>query len=78
MHSFSEGVLVTFAGIASSRTMAVAVGLLVLLLAVPAAYAANYIVGDASGWETGVDYTTWASGKTFLAGDTLCKYDEFI
>ncbi|RWR86792.1 uclacyanin-3 [Cinnamomum micranthum f. kanehirae] len=51
--------------------MAVAVGLLLLLLAVPAAYATNYKVGDTAGWDTNVDYTTWVSGKTFLVGDTL-------
>ncbi|XP_020672587.1 blue copper protein [Dendrobium catenatum] len=30
-----------------------------------------YNVGDTSGWDTGVDYSSWASGKTFAAGDSL-------
>ncbi|KAK8642753.1 hypothetical protein V6N13_012086 [Hibiscus sabdariffa] len=30
-----------------------------------------YTVGDASGWTTGVDYSTWTSGKTFKVGDSL-------
>ncbi|KDP28869.1 hypothetical protein JCGZ_14640 [Jatropha curcas] len=51
--------------------------LLILLMAIPAAYAAQYIVGDSSGWTNfGVDYSTWASGKTFTVGDTLVfNYD---
>ncbi|CAN6238832.1 unnamed protein product [Urochloa humidicola] len=48
-------------------------GLAVLLAAVaaPAAYATDYVVGDSSGWTSGVDYTTWAKGKTFNVGDSL-------
>ncbi|KAG9454454.1 hypothetical protein H6P81_007358 [Aristolochia fimbriata] len=48
-----------------------AAALLLLLLVAPAAYATDYVVGDASGWDTGVDYTTWTSGKTFKVGDKL-------
>ncbi|CAD6243178.1 unnamed protein product [Miscanthus lutarioriparius] len=45
---------------------------LVLLAAVAApAHAKDYTVGDSSGWTSGVDYTTWASGKTFAVGDNL-------
>ncbi|KAF7090256.1 hypothetical protein CFC21_093035 [Triticum aestivum] len=44
---------------------------LVLLAAVAPAYAADYTVGDSSGWASGVDYSTWASDKTFTVGDTL-------
>ncbi|CAO2039917.1 unnamed protein product [Urochloa humidicola] len=52
-------------------TVAIA-GLLVLLVAVAApAYATDYVVGDSSGWTSGVDYTTWAKGKTFSVGDNL-------
>ncbi|GLT84291.1 hypothetical protein SLE2022_025300 [Rubroshorea leprosula] len=51
--------------------MAIAVAFLLLLLASPAAYAANYVVGGTSGWNQGVDYSTWAQGKTFNVGDTL-------
>ncbi|KAL5973842.1 hypothetical protein ACLOJK_030500 [Asimina triloba] len=53
--------------------MAAAFAILVLMLAAPAVYATDYTVGDTSGWETGVDYNTWASGKKFVTGDTLCK-----
>jgi hypothetical protein len=35
------------------------------------ASAADYKVGDDSGWDLGVDYDAWASGKTFNVGDTL-------
>ncbi|KAL6903396.1 hypothetical protein ACP4OV_004209 [Aristida adscensionis] len=46
--------------------------LAVLLVAVAApASAKDYTVGDSSGWRPGVDYTAWASGKTFSVGDTL-------
>ncbi|XWS32441.1 hypothetical protein CRYUN_Cryun23aG0159400 [Craigia yunnanensis] len=51
--------------------MALAAALLVLLLAAPVAYAANYTVGGSSGWNSGVNYTAWAQGKTFTVGDTL-------
>lgn len=30
-----------------------------------------HTVGDTSGWSVGVDYGTWASGKTFVVGDKL-------
>ena len=33
--------------------------------------AANYMVGDDSGWDLDVDYDAWASGKHFKVGDTL-------
>ncbi|KAJ1281142.1 hypothetical protein BS78_04G285600 [Paspalum vaginatum] len=43
-----------------------------LLVASSSTAAANsYTVGDGSGWTTGVDYTTWASSKSFKVGDTL-------
>lgn len=45
--------------------------LLIFLLAVPTAHAVDYIVGDSSGWSTGVNYNKWASGKTFAVGDNL-------
>ncbi|CAD6250056.1 unnamed protein product [Miscanthus lutarioriparius] len=45
---------------------------LVLIAAVAApAHAKDYTVGDSSGWTSGVDYTTWPSGKTFAVGDNL-------
>lgn len=55
---------------------AIMAGLLVLLAAVAAApaHATDYTVGDSSGWSSGVDYTTWASGKTFAVGDNLGEY----
>ena len=45
--------------------------LLLLLLAAPVIYAENHTVGGSSGWDTGVDYSTWASGETFTVGDYL-------
>ncbi|KAM0837102.1 hypothetical protein ACQ4PT_061885 [Festuca glaucescens] len=44
---------------------------LVLLAAAAPACAVDYTVGDSSGWTGGVDYSTWASDKTFNVGDTL-------
>ncbi|KAK1406733.1 hypothetical protein QVD17_38341 [Tagetes erecta] len=36
-----------------------------------------YTVGDSDGWALSVDYTTWASDKTFYIGDSLVfKYDS--
>ncbi|KEH17865.1 putative cupredoxin [Medicago truncatula] len=50
----------------------------VLLLAFPYAFATDFTVGDANGWTQGVDYTKWASGKTFKVGDNLVfKYGSF-
>ncbi|CAD5170993.1 unnamed protein product [Musa acuminata subsp. malaccensis] len=52
--------------------MAGVVALLVLLVAAaPAASATDYTVGDLQGWVSGVDYTAWASGKTFNVDETL-------
>ncbi|XP_010413578.1 PREDICTED: uclacyanin-3-like isoform X1 [Camelina sativa] len=48
--------------------------LFLLLAAVPAVFAVTFKVGDTSGWTSGIDYTTWVTGKTFRVGDTL----EFI
>ncbi|KAF8110796.1 hypothetical protein N665_0079s0108 [Sinapis alba] len=49
-----------------------AAGALLLLLAVvPAAFAVTFQVGDIGFWNSGVDYTTWVTGKTFRVGDTL-------
>ncbi|KAH0928249.1 hypothetical protein HID58_013976, partial [Brassica napus] len=45
--------------------------LLLLLTVVPAVFAVTYRVGDVSGWTSGIDYTTWVTGKTFRVGDTL-------
>ncbi|WVZ74382.1 hypothetical protein U9M48_022567 [Paspalum notatum var. saurae] len=46
-------------------------GLVLFAAAVAPAYATDYVVGDSSGWSSGVDYTTWAKGKTFSVGDNL-------
>lgn len=46
---------------------------LLLLAAVPAVFAVTFQVGDNAGWASGVNYTTWVSGKTFRVGDTLGK-----
>ncbi|XP_002466322.2 basic blue protein [Sorghum bicolor] len=31
----------------------------------------TFTVGDDSGWDVGVDYNAWKSGKKFKVGDTL-------
>ncbi|XP_072962748.1 mavicyanin-like [Typha angustifolia] len=51
--------------------MASVIVLLILLAASAPAYATDYTVGDSTGWTSGGDYKTWASGKTFAVGDTL-------
>ncbi|XP_050386743.1 uclacyanin-2 [Argentina anserina] len=52
--------------------MALAVAFLILIVAAPAAvFGVEHTVGDTKGWESGVDYAAWASGKTFTVGDTL-------
>ncbi|KAG8391504.1 hypothetical protein BUALT_Bualt01G0194600 [Buddleja alternifolia] len=51
--------------------MAKAIAFLVLLLISPAAYAVTYTVGGNSGWSTGVDYVTWATGQIFTTNDSL-------
>ena len=33
--------------------------------------ATDYTVGDSAQWDLGVNYSTWASGKTFSVGDKL-------
>ncbi|OVA07862.1 Plastocyanin-like [Macleaya cordata] len=48
---------------ASSTTTA----LMVLLLVVPAVYAADYPVA----WSSGVSYDSWGSDKTLVVGDTI-------
>lgn len=60
--------------------MAFATLFLVLILGVAtrSAYAVQHIVGDDNGWTNFGDYTTWATGKTFNVGDTLCKYSSII
>ncbi|XP_051193533.1 chemocyanin [Lolium perenne] len=55
----------------AGRGLLLAAGLVLLAAAAPAAYAVDYTVGDSSGWTGGVDYSTWASDKTFNVGDTL-------
>ncbi|KAL1534280.1 basic blue protein-like [Salvia divinorum] len=43
--------------------------LLIVLLHSNPAFAANYVVGDASGWKFNV--AGWENGKSFKTGDTL-------
>ncbi|KAF7138522.1 hypothetical protein RHSIM_Rhsim07G0097700 [Rhododendron simsii] len=47
------------------------VALAIFVVAFPSTSATKFVVGDAQGWNLGVDYGTWASGKTFVVGDTL-------
>ncbi|KAA8520432.1 hypothetical protein F0562_014688 [Nyssa sinensis] len=54
-----------------------AAALFLLLLAAPAAYAAEHTVGGSTGWSTSGNYATWAAGQTFTVGDTLLfNYDS--
>ncbi|XP_014516045.1 uclacyanin-3 [Vigna radiata var. radiata] len=56
---------------------AIAASFLVLMLGFPTVFGVDYDVGDSNGWTSGVDYTTWVSGKTFNVGDNLVfKYDS--
>ncbi|CAN6317552.1 unnamed protein product [Urochloa humidicola] len=55
---------------ASSRS-ALIVALVIVLSCAAAAKAAKYTVGDDQGWRLGVNYSAWASGKTFAVGDVL-------
>ncbi|KAF8768754.1 hypothetical protein HU200_007314 [Digitaria exilis] len=56
----------------AGRGAVVIAGLVLLAAAAVApAYATDYVVGDSSGWTSGVDYTTWAKGKIFSVGDNL-------
>ncbi|OAY85302.1 Blue copper protein, partial [Ananas comosus] len=50
---------------------ALALSALLLMSCASWGSATVYTVGDSSGWTTGVDYTTWTSGKTFVVGDRL-------
>ncbi|XP_058221790.1 blue copper protein 1b-like [Rhododendron vialii] len=43
----------------------------IFVVAFPSTSATEFVVGDALGWRLGVDYRAWASGKTFVVGDTL-------
>lgn len=47
------------------------VALAIFVVAFPSTSATEFVVGDAQGWNLGVDYGAWASGKTFVVGDTL-------
>ncbi|CAN6204746.1 unnamed protein product [Urochloa humidicola] len=47
------------------------VALLVIAGSAALASATTYTVGDSQGWMSGVDYTSWASGKSFAVGDKL-------
>ena len=57
----------------ASGGASLALAALLLVGCVAAAAATKYTVGDASGWTTTGDYATWASGKDFKVGDTLCE-----
>ncbi|TVU44666.1 hypothetical protein EJB05_04114, partial [Eragrostis curvula] len=59
---------------ASRATLLIAAAVAVVAVAalLPAtASAKSYRVGDDFGWDNGVDYDAWASGKKFKVGDTL-------
>ncbi|KAI3689210.1 hypothetical protein L2E82_47161 [Cichorium intybus] len=51
--------------------------LVVILSCITFTSAKVYRVGDSGGWALSVDYTAWASDKTFLVGDSLVfNYDS--
>jgi len=56
---------------AASRSALIA--LLVVVSCTAAASAVTFTVGDTQGWSLRGDYATWASGKDFKVGDTLCE-----
>ncbi|CAL9006933.1 unnamed protein product [Prunus brigantina] len=64
--------------------MARAIGLLLIAFAIfpITALAKEYIVGDADGWNSEVDYYAWLDGKTFYVGDVLdvnsTGYDQCV
>ncbi|KAI5077282.1 hypothetical protein GOP47_0007106 [Adiantum capillus-veneris] len=45
--------------------------LLAIIRSTSTSAAKEYKVGDSSGWNTGVDYASWASQNTFHVGDSL-------
>lgn len=46
--------------------------LMIMMVVLPyKCMATQYTVGDTQQWNLGVDYSTWASGKTFAVGDKL-------
>ncbi|KAJ3680566.1 hypothetical protein LUZ60_016844 [Juncus effusus] len=52
--------------------------LVVVIVAAAPVYGVDYTVGDTQGWTSGVDYTTWAKGKSFNVGDSLVfQYSSF-
>ncbi|CAN1186159.1 Blue copper protein [Linum perenne] len=55
-----------------AKMVVVMIGVVVGVL-VPTTLATQYVVGDGSGWNVGVDYKAWAEGKTFFVGDSLGK-----
>jgi hypothetical protein len=70
----------TTAAMAQGRCSAVLAVALLVVSCAAAVQGTNYTVGDAEGWSKPNGNTipdgylaTWASGKTFNAGDNLCK-----
>ncbi|KAL5232145.1 hypothetical protein ABZP36_030921 [Zizania latifolia] len=47
------------------------IALLVVVGCAAAASATTFTVGDAQGWKTNVDYSSWANGQSFAVGDML-------
>ena len=70
----------TTAAMAQGRCSAVLAVALLVVSCAAAVQGSNYTVGGAEGWSKPNGNTipdgylaTWASGKTFNVGDTLCK-----
>lgn len=61
---------------AQGRCSAILAVAVLLVSSAALAHGASYIVGDNTGWTVPPNatfYDAWASGKTFVAGDTLRK-----
>ena len=63
---------------AQARGSAIVANLLLLcvLLVCMNGDATNFTVGDAKGW--GLNVKDWPNGKSFKAGDVLCKYNSVL
>ncbi|CAN1274285.1 Blue copper protein [Linum perenne] len=53
--------------------MAIIAALVILLIAAPAAHAADHAIGGTAGWTNfgNVDYDTWSSAQKFKVGDNI-------
>lgn len=50
--------------------------LVILVVALRVVCGADIRVGDAAGWDQGVDYDAWAAKQSFRIGDSLGNHIE--